>query len=488
MQFKGKKKKRQAKLRLSNGLPDLKMSFIAEALSPFGGLPLLEKIAAVTGLIDGMASKMKDHRTQSLIDYNKAQLLKQWVLLVATGNPDTNDADKLRYDPSLMVSLGLDPDGSEGLASQPTMARFLNDAKEADLEAMADWLVEFYMREHQKCPRRIYLYCDGTAIETYGKQEGAIYRGGKYKKEMLFPLTVFDQDGWLLAMKLRTGKEAESKTIGAVLEGLVGKLREKWLQIEIVLVVDGAFKSPELLNWCEKNSVFYIAGYVNNAAIQKKIQGQKRLIAKGFKKQHSQPRFTGKDGDEKIHDEHVRIRSIKDAKERMEEEKKLSGRMVRMIIDEQYKATTWAKADPERRLIIRLYYTDKGLDTRCLLTNFECYAAEKLYEMYCQRGTSEQWIGQMKNCFNLKLNSQSFNANQLRLYIHGMAYMLLWYLRKFLSCKFNTLSLVSIRKLFVEIVVAVSKKSKKILWQLTNRYPYQTEFLRVTRKLQAWAS
>lgn len=489
MQFRTKKRIKQAKLKLGRHQPEIIMSFTAEGLSPFGGLPALEKINKITGLIDGMAGKINDHRTQSLINYNKLDLLKQIVFLAATGNADTNDADKFRFDPACLVSMGLDPDDTDGLASQPTISRFLNEIDEDDLEGLADWLVDFYLK-HKKPSRRIYLYCDGTAIQTYGKQEGAIYRGGKYKKEMLFPLTVFDQDGWLLAVKLRAGNQSEAKTIGGLLEWLVGKLRDKYPEVEIVLVADGAFKSPELLNWCENNKVFYIAGYTNNKAIEKQVAGQKRVIAKNFKRQYGEPKFVGTDRDKKIQQEHTRIRLIEDKKERMREEKALSSRTVRMVIDEKHKAGSWAKEDPKRRLILRLDYTDKGLDTRCLLTNFDCYTAGEVYAMYCQRGASEQWIGQMKNCFDLKLNSQSFNANQFRLYIQGAAYMLLYLLRSSLSEHFQSLSLLSIRKWFIEIVATVRKKSRHILWQLTNRYPngFQNEFLRLTRKLQAFAS
>ncbi len=101
----------QATLTLSKDQPELDVSFTAGAISAFGGLPLLEKIAQSTGLLDGAAALLTDHRTQSLIDHNNIKLLKQCVLLTATGNPDTNDADRFRYDPVLLVALGLDVDG-----------------------------------------------------------------------------------------------------------------------------------------------------------------------------------------------------------------------------------------------------------------------------------------------------------------------------------------------------------------------------------------
>ena len=448
----------------------------------------MEKVSQVTGLLDSMAAKIKDNRTQSLIDHNKLRLVKQCVLLTVTGNPDTNDADQHRLDAALAEALGVDENGSEELASQPTVSRFLNSLKKADLDGLADWLLEFYLRNHATRPRRLYLYADGTAVECHGKQEGAIYRAGKYKKEMLFPLTIFDHAGWLLAAKLRPGNKSEAKTIVEVLEWLVGKLRERWSNVEIVLIVDGAFRSSRLLNWCEKNKVFYLAGTANTFAVQMKVKEEAAALAKSFEKSHGKPRFLGNKGEKKSQEEHARIRAIEDARKRMEEEKALSQRRLRYISEDMYRATTWPKEDPDRRIIFKLDYTDKGLETRCVLTNFTCYTAEQIYKMYCQRGTSETWIGEFKNCFNLRFNSQSFHANQFRLYIHAAAYMLLWLLRSFCSPSFHNRSLMSLQKIFVLVPVAATFKPRRTLWELSDRYPYQTEFLRLTRKLQARAS
>jgi hypothetical protein len=153
-------------------------------------------------------------------------------------------------------------------------------------------------------------------------------------------------------------------------------------------------------------------------------------------------------------------------------------------VDTKHKATTWEKTDPDRRMIAKFDYTDKGLDGRRILTNFDCYTAEQLYKMYCSRGESEKWIGETKNCFHLRFNSQSFLANQFRLLIHALAYNLMCLLKESLSWSFKQQSIESIRKNFIEIPVAITPRTKwKLRWQLTRRYPDQTEFLRVCRKL-----
>ena len=476
----------QASLKLSKDQPELDVSFSASAISPFGGLPLLEKIARLTNFFDDAASVLTDKRTQSLIDHNNVKLLKQCVLLTATGNPDTNDADRFRYDPALLVALNLDMDGADGgLASQSSVSRFLNSATAEALDKLADWLLEFYLR-HTKKPKRLFLYADGTAVETFGTQEGAVYRGGSYHKEMYFPLTVYDQNGWLLAAKLRRGDKSEAKTIVDVLAWMVGKIRQFWTNIEIVLVVDSGFRSSGLLNWCEKNDIFYLAGYGNSFAIDMKpeVKSAKKKAEKYFKKRHGQPQFVGAKGQKEAQIEHARIRSIENPKKRAEAEAYWKLRSVRVFVDTKHKATTWDKTDPDRRMIAKFDYTDKGLDGRRILTNFDCYTAEQLYKMYCSRGESEKWIGETKNCFHLRFNSQSFLANQFRLLIHALAYNLMCSLKEALSWSFRRQSIESIRKNFIEIPVSITPRTKwKLRWQLTRRYLDQTEFLRVCRKL-----
>lgn len=477
------KAEKQARLRLSNERPELQISYTAGALSPFGGLPAAAKVAKLVGLIEGAGERLSDHRTRGMIDYSKFQLLKQSVLLCATGNSDTNDADKFRFDPALIEALELE--GGESVASQRTVSKFLNDVTQEDLEGLADWLLEFYLRNHQVPRKRVYLYADGTAVETHGKQERATFRGGKYKKEMLFPLVIFDDRGWLLSCLLRAGYEAEATTILPEVEKIVGKLRENWPRVEIVLVVDGAFKSSELLNWCERNNVFYLAGYGNTHAVKVKAKQDAKEIENKFKKEHGKPRFMGKDGKKKAQEEHTRIRDIEDSQERLKEESNWAKRRVRRVFEDVHRASSWPKTDPERRLIIRLEYTDKGLDTRCVLTNFVPFTAEKIYDMYCRRGASENWIGEMKNCSKLRFNSQQFLANHLRLYIHGLAYMVLYMFRRACSADYQRLSLERIKSTFIEIPVLVTYRSTRTtLWEMSDRYQHQVEFLRIVRKLE----
>lgn len=488
MNFRSIKPIAQASLTLSNSLPKLDVSFTASAVSPFGGLPLLEKIARLTSFFDDAAAVLTDHRTQTLIDHNTVKLLKQCVLLTATGHPDTNDADRFRFDPTLLHLLDLDIDGCEGgLASQPSISRFLNSATSEVLDKLADWLLEFYLRQKNK-PKRLFLYADGTAVQTFGSQEGSVYRGGSYHKEMYFPLTVYDQNGWLLAAKLRRGDKSEAKTIVETLEWLVGKIRLYWPKVEIVLVVDSGFRSSKLLNWCESNNIYYLAGYGNTFAIDMKpeVKLAKKKAEKYFRKRHGEPKYLGKDGLANYQIEHARIRGLVDPRERATAEKLWKLRRVRVFVDTEHKANTWDKDDPFRRLIAKFDYTDKGLDGRRILTNFKVYTAEQLYEMYCSRGESEKWIGETKNSFHLRFNSQSFNANQFRLLIHALAYNLVHSLKQRLSKPFQRMSVENFRKTFIEIPVVISHRTKwNLRWELTRRFQYQTEFLRVCRKLDA---
>jgi hypothetical protein len=222
---------------------------------------LLSKINDVFNLSKTAAKVLFDDRQSSKIKHCLENLLLQCILLAAMGFSDTNDSDKHRDDPAFTVSIFGCLKGIAKLASQATISRFLNDRKKPELDRLEAWLIDFFIH-HQNCsPKKLTLYFDGTKMKTYGHQQGATYRGGKYGCQMYFPLTVTTGSGWLLSGKLRHGDKTEAKTILQTLKPIVKKLRKRWPKLKITIIVDGAFKSSKLFNWCEENDIIYFAGY-----------------------------------------------------------------------------------------------------------------------------------------------------------------------------------------------------------------------------------
>src|SRR5579872_595468 len=273
-------------------------------------MPLILRVEKIFKLVQGATERLKDRRTQAFIDHNKFDVVFARVVQIAGGLPDGNDAQVVRTDAALKKALGRDPEEGLDGPSQPTYSRFENEVDDEDLNKLFDFLLDYYINTHRKVPRRLVLYADGTAVEAHGKQQGAVYRGGKYKKEMFFPLLVFDQTGWLLAAQLREGDKGEAPTGTVILKKVIGRLKEAWPYVKIGLKLDAGFPCPGLLDWCEDNNIDYVIGIAGNFAIVSQAADYLREAKRKFVHKHGEPLFTGCKGKRKKQKIHARIRRM----------------------------------------------------------------------------------------------------------------------------------------------------------------------------------
>lgn len=455
---------------------------VAEEMTGFGGAPMLAEVEKKVGLVAKLSELVHDNRVQHRIDHEKFDILLQRVCQIGTGNPDGNDCDWLRMDAAIL--LGLDRDPAEGQlgASQETVSRFEGKAVDrANVKAVRELFVDHFISRQKGRPRKVVLDGDGTIIKTYGAQEGAIYRGGKYKSEILFPLKVFSGN-WLLATILRRGDQSESKTIVDALKMVVGKLRAKWPGLRIKVRLDAAFGSPGLYDWLRKHRVAYEIAMASNRVLDLYAKAFKEQAEAEFRKIYGEPRFMGKDGDEKAQEEHARIRSIEDPEERMTEEKKLRRRRTRVVGEFCYKPDKWKNWE---RVICRVDFTDKGLDVHYVVVSEQYGSPRRIYEEdYCQRGMAEQSIGRFKQT-GQKLSAQRFYANQLRLTLYGVAYMLLMHLREYAGEKLRRADVNTLRKALMVMPMVIRRTEKKMVLQISESHANCREFLHTWRRLAA---
>lgn len=469
----------QVTLSLGDGKP-LIVSRNGGNLTPLGGLPLIGKVERLFGLVKGASERLKDHRTQSLVDHQIFDTMLARLSQISAGLADANDAELVREDAGLKKALGRDPEEGLDGPSQPTFSRFENAVDEEDLRAMYDWLIEYYIRCRTKPPRRIVLYCDGSAVETYGNQEGAIYRGGKYKKEMYFPLFIFDHTGWVLVAELREGDQGEVKRGRTALIGVIKKLKAAWPGVRIGVRADAAFASPKLFRWLEANGIDYAIGIAGNFAIASKAADYHYQSRKRFKRKYGEPQFIGTIGKRKKHKIHAKIRRMKKA-QRKNALVDWQHRRVRVYGEISYQARTWKIF---RRVICRSDYTDDGLQCRYVVTNIPFGCPQHIYEReYCPHANVERSIKEFKNGLLLRLSCEKFTANAFRVILHALAYQLLYHLRQFLRPALQKLSLETIRKMFINVAAKVSCSEKRVYWALSSTYAHAVDFLRLCRKL-----
>jgi hypothetical protein len=200
-----------------------------------------------------------------------------------------------------------------------------------------------------------------------------------------------------------------------------------------------------MLNWCDKHGVKYIVGIAQNNCLVK-------LLAPTMQK--SQAAF---------------------------EEMKTKQRL---FTEFQYAAGSWSY---ERRVIGKAEVTEKGKNPRFIVTNLEEPDAELLYtEIYCARGDMENRIKEQQLAlFADRTSCHKWWANQLRLLLSSLAYILVEYIRShFLAdTELATAQVPTIRLKLFKIGAIIIRNTRRILFLLSSSYPYQNLWKLILAKL-----
>lgn len=101
----------------------IKLDFQGASLSSDTGFLLFREIDERFGIIQGIADALSDQRSPSHTKHSIVQMLRQRVYQMAAGYEDCNDADLLRVDPALRLSIGK---GSGFAAGQSVLSRLEN--------------------------------------------------------------------------------------------------------------------------------------------------------------------------------------------------------------------------------------------------------------------------------------------------------------------------------------------------------------------------
>jgi len=325
---------------------------IPSVMTGHAGAILIGAVEERVGLVKELARNANDDRDQSRVKHSAFDILMQRECQIATGNADGNDCDWGRFDPAIKTALGRDPTAGRNGASQETTCIFEAKQDKKALQRLENLFLNNFIKHKTRRPRVIWLDIDGSPIETYGTQEGAIYRGGKkYGYEMYFPLFVYCGK-WLLSVTLRNGTASESKTVVDELERCVSVLRKRWRGVRIKVRLDAAFGSPALYDWCRKNSVGYLVGLKSTSVLSLYSRAALAEAEQQFREKFGEPRFIGEDGDQKAQEEHQKIRTIEDKDERMRQEQDLRARRIRVFTEFSHKAETWSRWE---RIASRFY-------------------------------------------------------------------------------------------------------------------------------------
>src|SRR6266850_2924015 len=98
-----------------------------------GGAILLKACDERLGLTERLARCIVDTRQAGKVEHTIRDLVRQRLYGIACGYADCNDAARLAEDPIQKLLVGRDPLSGAALASQPTLSRFENAPRRADV-------------------------------------------------------------------------------------------------------------------------------------------------------------------------------------------------------------------------------------------------------------------------------------------------------------------------------------------------------------------
>jgi hypothetical protein len=370
---------------------NIDLNFTGDRISSDGGLLLLRELDGQLDLLSSASNCINDIRDQRYIDHSVKELLAQRVYQIAAGYEDCNDCDDLRGDMIFKLCAGRLPQSDNDLASQPTMSRLENAVTRTDLFRLGKLLVDTFIGSYQTVPSVIILDCDDTNNDTYGQQELALFND-YYNERCYMPIHIYEGlSGKLVTTILRPGRRNKQANIARLLKKLVSYLRAQWPRTKIIVRGDSHFASQEFMDWtCTQPNLSFITGLAGNARL------------------HEFSRIT-----------------VESAKKEFDRRKS----PVKRYHSFMYKAASW---ENYQRVIVKVEATSMGTNIRYIVTDMKDFRARDLYEKgYCARGSMELRIKDHK--LYLKSDRSSctkFTANQFRLFLHSMAYVLLHTLQK----------------------------------------------------------
>jgi len=364
----------------------IELSFTVDDISSDGGLLLLREVENQMGLIDRISNCITDNRDQRYVDHTIKEMLTQRVFQIAAGYEDCNDCDDLRDDMIFKTCAGRLPQTGLALASQPTMSRLENSIESQDLYRIGQELVDTFIESYDREPGVIILDCDDTNNNTHGQQELNLFNQ-YYHDHCYMPLHIYEGlSGKLITTILKPGRRSKQSDIASLLKKLIGHLREEWSNTMVIVRGDSHFTSADFMRWCEEQ---YNTGYI-----------------------------TGVSGHRKLHE--MAAVTIQSA----EREFKQYGKFVKRYHSFPYQAGSWSQP---QKVVVKVEVSEMGTNIRYIVTNLVQFRAKDLYEKgYCARGAMELRIKEHKLYLRSDRSScHRFKANQFRLFLHSMAYVLL---------------------------------------------------------------
>jgi hypothetical protein len=421
--------------------------FDGGTISSDGGALLLRQTDNRLNLLPRLAECFLDGRNQKLVEHTVQEMLAQRILGLALGYEDINDHEQLRRDPVFGILAGrkaLD----EPLAGKSTLNRMelgtgINDRYKKITywkDSIDELLVKVFIESHPSAPGEIVLDVDTTDLPLHGKQEGHFFHG-YYDHYCYLPLYVFCGDH-VLCSRLREANHDAAFGCLAEIRRIVAQIRAAWPEVRIVLRGDSGFCRNELMSWCENNRVDFVFGLARNQRLRKIIGPQMHEATQQWNR---------------------------------------TGKPARIFSEFEYstKKTKTGGWDCARRVVAKAEHIDGKENPRFVVTSLPPaqWVAQTLYEqLYCERGDMENRI----------VSAETMRANQMRLYLSAMAYILVSGLRRLglQTTELAQAQVSTIRTKLLKIGAQIRVSVRKVWVSMASSYPWQGLYQQVWTNLR----
>lgn len=449
----------------------------AELTSDAGLLPICEFDRRI-GLTEQFAAALSDWRYQPSVTHTVLEMVRTRIFGILADYPDQNDHDLLRRDPVFKLVAGRSLNDGD-LASQPTHSRFENGVDVESLARLQEVFVDQFIASFNEPPRQITLDIDPFDDPTHGQQQLTFFHG-YYGQYQYLPRAITCAENDLVAMVcLLHGTAHPALGADGDLEYLVGRLREAFPGVRIVLRADSGFGTPAMYAICERLEIDFTIGIGMNPTLKK----------------HSDALL-----------------------EHLVEQFEATGQPQREFCAFWYRAGSWPAM---RWTIVKCEVNAQGTNRRAVVTNrpgaFILPGAT--YDDYADRGESENRNKELKDGLQAdRLSDHRYMANLFRLYLHAAAYNLLARLRRVVADPPPESQLGDVptealtgrarrqhhnrrrqrdplgkgqpctwRTRVIKVAARVIESSRRVLVELSGSWPYLAHYRRISEQVLAFS-
>jgi hypothetical protein len=307
-----------------------------------------------------------------------------------------------------------------------------------------------FLESYETPPAEIILDVDTTDLPLHGNQEGRFFHG-YYDHYCYLPLYIFCGEQVLCARLREANHDAAFGSL-AEIQRIVAQIRAGWPEVKIILRGDSGFCRNALMSWCEANGVDFVFGLGRNQRLRKIIGAEMHAATQQWNQ---------------------------------------TGRPARVFREFSYQTRKTKKGgwDRQRRVAAKAEHIDGKENPRFVVTSLrnEQWPAPELYEsLYCARGDMENRIKEQFSLFADRVSSETMRANQMRLYLSTMAYVLVSGLRR-LGLKATELAqaqVSTIRTKLLKIGAQIRVTARKVWVSMASSYPWQGLYQQVWANLR----